>query len=661
MEKFTNEFFNNLLSNATSMAEAIQIMRNIQTEIEQSDGKEEAEQFGEKFNSFILKNWSASKNNTNNAPTTFASPKHIDTTASLEDYSELLNHTYGEMDVAQLFGLLYKDNMHYVPEKKCYYIYNGKKWIPDTAHLQVNCYAKQFVKSVLSYLMEHEQENADNIFYYNSYLGFKKRANLIEDCKTVSPVFMDQFDRSSHLFNCKNGTLDLATGQFYAHRCDDLLSLMANVDYDQNATCERWEQFVSEIMDGDASCIEFLQMICGLFLTSYTDEQCFFLFYGIGGRNGKSTLCDTLLSLLGDYGNFIDCSSITNRANVGVTAPNEELAKLRGCRLVSINSSDEELTLDTKLIKNLLKHDSITARFPYQNSFEYEPKFKFIISTNYLPRINDSRIFASNQMILLPFPIHFSLSDGDASLRQFFCQPQNLSGIFNWCLEGLEKYMALRQTSSHGLKYYLPKKVKQYVEECRQEQDFSLVSAFIEQYVVKIDDISIEENTEAVAATPINETIHPAQSNDITSSDDTALSNDTALSEDAALNAQATQNNDRTRSLDVLASQTDNAVSDIETPQDGNTASDSVIPQAGDTASDGAIPQKDNAFPSASSSVIFDSYVSVKEVFHAYSKWCHQKDYRRCGYRSFVKELRKHKTLTRRSEGFVILQHRCIL
>lgn len=628
MEKFTNEFFNDLLSNATSITEAIQIMRNIQDEIEKSDGRKKAEEFGEKFNSFILKNWnttvkleqpshplttkdllqeeqepailptepflqnnqiledsqsstffeeyppktlsskikqtnfsaatdnidsklpinieetdSKTSNQHPNSETPFINPdKRPNSKVPLENYLELLSHQYGDMDVAELFGILYKNKMHYVPEKKTYYIFNGKKWIPDIEHIQVKSYSKDFVKSILAYILEHDRENTEEIFYYNSYLGFKKRANLIEDCKTVSPLSIEQFDTSPHLFNCQNGTLRLDTNEFYEHDAEDFLSQIANVEYKENATCERWEEFIFEIMDGDSACIEFLQMICGLFLTSYTDEECFFLFYGIGGRNGKSTLCDTLLYLMGDYAKVANSSSITRKTGNNLTAPNEDLARLRGCRLLSITGADKELSIDTKLIKSLTKHDPITARFPYQDSFEYNPKFKIIISTNYLPRINDSRIFASNEIILLPFPVHFPLGKEDPALKAFFCEPENLSGIFNWCLEGLEKYMTLRHTSSQGLKYYLPKKVKERIEECKQEQDFSLVATFIEKNLLKDEDQNI----------------------------------------------------------------------------------------------------------------------SVKEVFKAYSKWCREKDYPRCNYRSFIKELRKQKTLTRRSEGFVILEHTCI-
>ncbi len=677
MEKFTTEFFTDLLSNATSINEAIQIMRNIQDEIEKSDGRKKAEEFGEKFNSFILKNWnttvrprhpsltsiddkadSKSLIYNNEGDSSFAVPDvrensggtvhnekkgpefiihnekadpgfavdgnredsgfrftidgnseisaHDDrkdssfsvsddeennnkkasklsinieetglkdlkgrsisspsSSSSLEDseqilnsdnsldgdkyhqglasllepYLELLHHPYGEMDIAELFGILYKDKMHFVSEKKIYYIFNGKKWVPDIEHIQVKTYAKSFVKSILTYLLENEKENTDDIFYYNSYLGWRKRANLIEDCKTVSPLSVRDFDAPTYLFNCQNGTLRLDTNEFYEHRATDLLSLIANVEYKEGARCKRWEEFISEIMDGDLACIEFLQMICGLFLTSYTDEECFFLFYGIGGRNGKSTLCDTLVYLMGDYAKTAIPSTITKKSNNHLTAPNEDLARLRGCRLLSITGEDEKLSIDTRLIKNLTKHSKITARFPYQDSFEYNPQFKIIISTNYLPRVNDSRIFASNQLLLLPFPVHFELGEEEPGLREFFCQPENLSGIFNWCLEGLEKYTTLRNTSKQGLKFYLPKKIKERIEECKQEQDFSLVATFIQENLRKNEDKNI----------------------------------------------------------------------------------------------------------------------SAKELFHTYSAWCRQKDYPRCNYRSFVRELRKQKTLTRRSEGFVIV------
>ena len=53
------------------------------------------------------------------------------------------------------------------------------------------------------------------------------------------------------LFNCKNGTLDLRTGELRPHRREDYLTKSAPVAYDADAKAPLWEKFLADIMGGD--------------------------------------------------------------------------------------------------------------------------------------------------------------------------------------------------------------------------------------------------------------------------------------------------------------------------------------------------------------------------------------------------------------------------
>ena len=56
-----------------------------------------------------------------------------------------------------------------------------------------------------------------------------------------------------------------------------------------------------EVMQGDVEKIKYLQKIAGLSLTGNTAEETCFILYGSTTRNGKSTFCETIIHLLGDY------------------------------------------------------------------------------------------------------------------------------------------------------------------------------------------------------------------------------------------------------------------------------------------------------------------------------------------------------------------------
>ena len=40
---------------------------------------------------------------------------------------------------------------------------------------------------------------------------------------------------------------------------------------------------------------------------------------------------------------------------------------------------------------------------------------------------------AAESFFIIPFERHFEESERDAGLKACFAQPENLSGIFNWC------------------------------------------------------------------------------------------------------------------------------------------------------------------------------------------------------------------------------------
>ena len=59
------------------------------------------------------------------------------------------------------------------------------------------------------------------------------------------------------------------------------------------------------------------------------------------------------------------------------------------------------------------------------------------INTNYLPQITDLTLFTSGRVKTIPFNRHFEEHEQDRGLKELFGRPENLSGILNWCIEGL--------------------------------------------------------------------------------------------------------------------------------------------------------------------------------------------------------------------------------
>lgn len=265
------------------------------------------------------------------------------------------------------------------------------------------------------------------------------------------------------MFNVGNGTLNLATGEFYQHRASDLLSKIANVIYDPAARSADFEKFIGEIMQADVEKAKYLQKVCGLSLTADTSNEMCWLLYGATTRNGKSTLAETISHVLGTYATAALPETLAQRKNKDSRAASGDVARLDGARLVVMSEPPRRMLFDVALLKTLLGRDKITARQLYEREFTFTPKFKLLLNTNSLPLVNDNTLFSSGRVAVIPFERHFEPAEQDKTLKTRLQSIENASGILNWLLDGLRLYRA------EGLKQ--PPSIVQATDEYRKISD----------------------------------------------------------------------------------------------------------------------------------------------------------------------------------------------
>ena len=257
------------------------------------------------------------------------------------------------------------------------------------------------------------------------------------------------------------------------HKSSDKLTKISNVIYDPNAKSHRWDKFISEIMFGDKEKAKFLQKLLGYGLTGDTRHECMTILYGASTRNGKGTLCESVLKVLGSYGCTARPETLAQKNNANSSQPTEDIARLAGVRFVNISEPGKGLVLNAAQVKSMTGNDTINARFLHENSFDFQPLFKLYINTNYLPAVNDMTIFTSGRVIIVPFERHFDESEQDKSLKQEFSRPEVQSAILNWLLEG---YALLRK---EGL--VLPHSVKDAT--ARYQHDSDKMELFVEEFL----------------------------------------------------------------------------------------------------------------------------------------------------------------------------------
>ena len=376
----------------------------------------------------------------------------------------------------RLFAEVFKNQHRYNPSRKDFMRYDGKRWVADIEGLSARKSGKLLSDALVRYAVNVDADGK-YLKAVTPLCNLRNRDAMLKDSRDIHYFTNEQLDTNDYLLNLQNGTLDLSENdpRFREHDPDLLLSKICNVEYDPAAVCNEWEKFLLEIMQGDRDKIRYLQKIAGLSLTGNTQEETCFILYGSTTRNGKSTFCETLIYLLGDYALTMKPETLAVKQNLDSRQASGDVARLAGCRFVNASEPPKRMLFDTALLKSLLGRDSITARHLHQREFEFIPKFKLVINTNYLPTITDDTVFSSGRINVISFDRHFEPHEQDKHLKDRLREKRELSGILNWCIEGLRLYR------KEGLEP--PEAVKNATEVYRSDSD--KIGSFINECLTK--------------------------------------------------------------------------------------------------------------------------------------------------------------------------------
>ena len=358
---------------------------------------------------------------------------------------------------ARFFKNYYQDRVLWCKELSGWLIFNGRIWEKDKNDL-----IGQFALDIIPIMSKEFADNGYTKYKYRNWtktLGNTHRwKSMLECVKVYLGKSPDEFDKDKSLFNCYNGTVDLNTKNgFNKHLPSNYITNIGNVEYKLLADCPLWMRFIDEIFLSDKEIIEFIQRVCGYCLTALTVEQCMFILYGSGG-NGKSKFIETIAYVMGNYAKNCPSSTFIQKQNPGI--PND-IARLKGARLVMANETNHNVTIDEELIKQLTGNKVITARFLNREFFDFEPTFKIFLSTNHKPNIRGTDQGIWRKIHMIPFNLNLKEEQMDRQLGDKLLTES--SGILNWMIQGYYNYCKL------GLN--VPDKIRLATELYREEED----------------------------------------------------------------------------------------------------------------------------------------------------------------------------------------------
>jgi putative DNA primase/helicase len=346
--------------------------------------------------------------------------------------------------------------------------YDGKRWARDTTGAVARA-AKETVRSL--YTEAGEVDDADERKAIGGWAVRSEGEPRIRALVALAQSEIDivhgahELDVDPFLLNVENGTLDLRTGRLRPHDPADMITKLAPVAYRADADDPILERFLWEIF-GDRPedaphLLTYLQRAVGYMLTGDTSEEKLLFVHG-PTNTGKSTLLEAIKAMLGDYARTADFETFLKRKSDG--GVRNDIARLAGARVVASLEVEEGKKLAEGLIKSLTGKDTVSARFLYNESFEFQPQFKLVLAANARPRVNAADGAMWRRIDCLPFTNTIPEAKRDKGLKKhLISDPGARSALLAWAVQGCELWQ------QHGLA--TPDAVKAYTDDYRQEND----------------------------------------------------------------------------------------------------------------------------------------------------------------------------------------------
>ena len=318
-----------------------------------------------------------------------------------------------------------------------WYVWDGRRWERDLTHLVEALMGEALLSIFTEAAGAGDPENAKKLagWAVSSRAAAKLRAAL-EVARSARSIVRrpDELDADAYLFNVRNGTLDLRSGELFPHDPARLLTKLAPVDYRPEARSDLWERVLIEAADGDGELVAALQRMAGYCLTGDCREEVFFFVHG-PQASIKSTFLGALEATWGDYAAAVDPETFLARRDVG--GPRDGIANLEGVRLAVCAEFDRGRRMAEAQLKQLTGGDKVRARRLYQNEREFRFTAKIAMHANDVPAMSDTDGAVWRRHYGIPFARSIPEERRDPTVKARLCDPaESGAAILAWAVAG---------------------------------------------------------------------------------------------------------------------------------------------------------------------------------------------------------------------------------
>ncbi len=250
----------------------------------------------------------------------------------------------------------------------------------------------------------------------------------------------------------------------------DFLTYQLSFAYDAAAAYEKWQSFLDEVLperDKDGNVIDegksrqkVLAEYIAYIFTSLKLEKTLILFGT--GANGKSVFFEVIYALLGKE----------NISNYSLESLGDQYYRAMLANKLLNYSSEISNRLQAEKFKQLTSGEPIEARLPYGQPMTLTNYAKLAFNTNELPKDVEHTEAFFRRFLIIPFDVTVPEEKRNPNLANEIIEAE-LSGVFNWILEGLNRLLQQGKFSKCDA-------AQKAVESYRVESDS--VAMFVDEY-----------------------------------------------------------------------------------------------------------------------------------------------------------------------------------
>jgi len=254
---------------------------------------------------------------------------------------------------------------------------------------------------------------------------------------------------ASKLVSLQNGLFHLEDSILIPHSLGFFTQNSLPFEYSPAAECPTWEAFLKSVWPDDLESIDCLQEMFGYILSGDTKQQKFFNIVG-ARRAGKGTINKVLVALLGQHNTV--APELSELCDTFGLQPwiSKLLASFTDARAPSRNGS----AVVSQLLR-IVGGDTVTVNRKNKEAWSGYLPTRIVIYSNEVLQLTENSNALTGRMIVFKMNKSFyGKEDTELSSKL----DKELSGIFNWAMEGL------RRRISRGGYFIQPTSGKEYLE-----------------------------------------------------------------------------------------------------------------------------------------------------------------------------------------------------